>query len=349
MHIPYHTRRRLERLGAAFLLLLTLAVLIWLCWVVWLERYVVYTRDGAQINLDLDPQLPVGQVALPPDEAGFIDIFYNEGLNAVETSTELVQLRGYYIDKDALKDLAANRQRLGALATDTPVMIELKNIDGTFNYPSELSDATFNGAVDMQGVKDLIHDMTSGKFYTIAKISTFRDRNYGLNHVTCGLPIKGGGGVLWPDEKGCYWLDPTDPYTLNWIISVINEVKAMGFNEVVLGEFRFPATDKIIFDSDKAEALRNAMNIILEKCASETFTISFCVSDPGFELPEGSRTRIYMEGVAAEVVGSTAAQATVDNPEVRLVFISATNDTRYDQYGVLRPIASSDVLEERNR
>ena len=84
MHIPYHTRRRLERLGAAFLLILTLAILIWLCWVVWLERYVVYTRDGAQINLELDPQLPVGQVALPPDEAGFIDIFYNEGLNAVE-------------------------------------------------------------------------------------------------------------------------------------------------------------------------------------------------------------------------------------------------------------------------
>ena len=52
-----------------------------------------------------------------------------------------------------------------------------------------------------------------------------------FDHFNCGkhikIFVKGGGGVLWPDEKGCYWLDPTDPYTLNWIISVINEVKAM--------------------------------------------------------------------------------------------------------------------------
>ena len=349
MHIPYHTRRRLERLGAALLLILTLAVLTWLCWVVWLERFVVYTRDGAEINLDLDPQLPIGQVALPPDSEGSIEIFYNEGLNAVETSTELVQLKGYYIDKDALKDLSASRQRLGALPSDTPVMIELKNIDGTFNYPSSLSDAAYNGSVDIEGVEDFIKDMTSGRFYTIAMISAFRDRNYGLNHVTCGLPIKGGGGVLWPDEKGCYWLDPTDPYTLNWIISVINEVKAMGFNEVVLGEFRFPATNNIIFDGDKTQALQDAMNTILEQCASETFTISFTVSDASFALPEGSRTRIYMDSVAAETVGITASQVTVDDPEVRLVFIASTNDTRYDDYGVLRPIASSDVLEERNQ
>ena len=90
------------------------------------------------------------------------------------------------------------------------------------------------------------------------------------------------------------------------------------------------------------------MNTILESCASEAFTISFVVSDAGFALPEGSRTRIYLENVAAEMVGATAAQVTVESPEIYLVFISSTNDTRYDDYGVLRPIASSDVLEERN-
>lgn len=347
MHISYRTRRRLQRVGAVFMVALLLVILGWLSWVVWLERYVVYTRDGAEINLDL-PRLTVGQTALPPSNEGTVEIFYNEGLNAVTTSTELVQLKGYYIDKDALtNDLAGSRGRLASLASDTPIMIELKNIDGSFNYSSDLQDATYSSA-DIAAVDEFIKDLNSGKFYTIAKISAFRDRNYGLNHVASGLPIKGGGGVLWPDEKGCYWLDPTDPYTLNWIIQVINEVKAMGFNEVVLGEFRFPATDKIIFNSDKNQALQDAMNAILESCASEAFTISFAVSDASFALPEGSRTRIYLENVAAEVVGSTAAQVTVENPEVHLVFISSTNDTRYDQYGVLRPITSADVLEERN-
>lgn len=349
MHIPYRTRMRLQRLGIVCLLLLTVFALVWLCWVVWLERYVVYTRDGAHIDLELDPKLTPGQVALPPNRENSIEIFYNEGLNAVETSTELVQLRGYYIDQQALTDLKANRQRLGVLSEDTPVMIELKNIDGTFNYPSDLSGVSFNGAVDVQGVRDFIGELNSGKFYTIARISAFRDRNYGLNHVTCGLPIKGGGGVLWPDEKGCYWLDPTNTEALNWIISVINEVKSMGFNEVLLGEFRFPNTEKIIFNKDKTQALQDAMTTILEKCASETFTISFNVSSPNFSLPESSRTRIYLDSVAAETVGLVASQVTVPNPEVQLVFLAATNDTRYDEYGVLRPLAASDVLEERNQ
>lgn len=349
MHISYRTRRRLQRFGAAAMVVTIFLILGWLSWVVWLERYVVYTRDGAEINFDLPSRLPVGQIATPPSNEGSIEIFYNEGLNAVSTSTELVQLRGYYIDKDALtKDLAGSRARLASLPADTPIMIELKNIDGSFNYSSNLADATYSG-VDLVAVDDFIKDLTAGKFYSIAKISAFRDRNYGLNHVTSGLPIKGGGGVLWPDEKGCYWLDPTDPYALNWIIQVITEVKAMGFNEVVLGEFRFPNTDKIIFDEDKTQALQDAMNTILEKCADETFTISFTVSSASFELPEGSRTRIYMDNVTADMVGATASQASMDDPEIRLVFISPTNDTRYDDYGVLRPIASSDVLEEMNR
>lgn len=349
MHISYRTRLRLQRVGVVVLLLLTAFALAWLCWVVWLERYVVYTRDGAQIDLTLDPKLPVGQVALPPDNESSIEIFYNEGLNAVETSTELTKLKGYYIDAEALEDLKANRQRLGVLQNDTPVMIELKNIDGTFNYPSSLSGVSVNSKVDVQGVMDFIGDLNSGKFYTIAKISAFRDRNYGLNHVSCGLPIKGGGGVLWPDEKGCYWLDPTNTETLNWIISVINEVKSMGFNEVLLGEFCFPNTEKIIFSKDKTQALQDAMNTILDKCASETFTISFNVSSASFSLPEGSRTRIYLSGIPAETVGLTASQVTVPDPEVQLVFLASTNDTRYDEYSVLRPLAASDVLEERNQ
>lgn len=349
MHISYRTRRRLQRAGAVCMLLLTLVILGWLCWVVWLERYVVYTREGAEINLELDPQLPLGNIASPPGNESSVEIFYNEGLNAVQTRTELVQLRGYYIDQETLaKDLSATKSRLSSLPSDTPIMIELKNIDGSFNYPSGLSDAVYNGAVDIEAVDDFIRDINSGRFYTIAKISAFRDRNYGLNHVACGLPIKGGGGVLWPDDKGCYWLDPTDPNTLNWIIQVINEVKSMGFNEVVLGEFRFPATDKIIFNEDKTQALQNAMNTILEHCASETFTISFTVSDAGFALPEGSRCRIYMDSVSAELVGATAAQVTIPDPQIRLVFISSTNDTRYNDYGVLRPITSADVLEEMN-
>ena len=41
MSIPYRTRRVLNRLGIVLMIFLLVGVIAWLCWVVWLERYVV--------------------------------------------------------------------------------------------------------------------------------------------------------------------------------------------------------------------------------------------------------------------------------------------------------------------
>ena len=149
---------------------------------------------------------------------------------------------------------------------------------------------------------------------------------------------------LWADEGGCYWLNPTDPSVLNWIASIVNELKAMGFNEVVLDDFRFPASDKYIFNGDKEAALLDAANTLLEKCGSSTFTLSFCVSNPAFPLPEG-RCRLYLKNVDAQSVGAKVSQVTISDPTIRLAFMSETNDTRFDEYSVLRPIDVAEMLE----
>lgn len=345
MNISYRTRRRLQKIGAALLVIVILAVLSWLCWIVWLERYVIYTREGASIDFSLGKLTP-GVMASPPSMDDSVEIYFNEGSNTMDTSQELTQFKGYYIDRDTLAtELAYCREKLGSLESGTAIMVDLKNIDGTFNYPSGLSEAAYSN-VDTAAVRSFISDLNAGKFYTIARLSSFRDFTYGLNHTSAGLShADWGTGYLWKDEGGCYWLDPTSPEALNWIISVIDEVKGMGFNEIVLDEFRIPSTDKIIFSKDKNEALLNAMNTILERCGSDGFIISFVVSDPAFALPDG-RTRLYLKGISADQVGAKVSLVTITDPENRLVFIAETNDTRYDTYSVLRPIAASDVLEE---
>ena len=57
MSIPYRTRRVLNRLGIVLMIFLLVGVIAWLCWVVWLERYVVYTADGAYDLLQFLPAL----------------------------------------------------------------------------------------------------------------------------------------------------------------------------------------------------------------------------------------------------------------------------------------------------
>ncbi len=343
MNLSFRTRRLLRRLGIVSLILLLVFIIAWLCWVIWLERYVIYTRDGAQIDFDLPQNVSQGLVALPPSSDGEVDIYFNEGENSIETSNELTQLTGYYIDTKALAgDVAGLIDTVEALPKGTPIMLDMKSIKGYFYYPSELADAEY-ADVEMSAISTLIETVTKGDYYAIARIPAFRDYLYGLNHVSCGLPLP--KGYLWMDDDGCYWLNPANSEALNWVIQVVEELKRMGFDEVVLSDFRFPDTDKIVFKEDRNQALVSAMNTLLKNCGTSTFTLSFGMHNPSFPLAEG-RCRLYLEGIDAKNVGLTVSQVVVQELQTRLVFVATTNDTRYNDYSVLRPIDAAAVLEE---
>ena len=92
------------------------------------------------------------------------------------------------------------------------------------------------------------------------------------------------------------------------------------------------------------EAISAAATTIMASCASDSFVVSFGAATPAFPLPDG-RSRLYLSDVSAQEVAARASQATFENPEARLVFLSDTNDTRFDSYSVLRPLSVSEGLE----
>lgn len=345
MKMTYRTRRILSHVGVITLAVLLVFTITWLCWVMWLERYIVYTRDGAVLDLEISANTLVGEVAAPPVAGNSdISIYYNEGENAIETTHKLTQLEGYHISGDALtNDIAASWDALDKLHSGTAVMIDLKGGYGSFYYTSNLQGSISSASISTASVNEIIKDMKEKGFYTIARISAFRDYEFGRKNVSSGLMHVNRMG-LWPDEGGCYWLNPTDTNVINWICSIIGELKDMGFDEVVLADFRFPAGESYIFNGDKDQALQEAANTIVKNCAGSDFVISFSVSSATFTLPH-HRCRIYLEGVSAENVGTRVAMYNLEEPEIKLVFLADTNDTRYNQYGVLRPIASAEQLE----
>ena len=344
MTLTFRTRRRLKGLFIALLSLTMAFILAWLGWVVYLERYIIYTRDGVVLDLDLDlDQYDEGVVATPPDANETVPIFYNEGSDAQEMNAELTQLWGYYISFDALaKDINACRDQLALLPAGTPVMIELKSGYGKFHYSTSVPGAELSDSLNIAEVDSLIQDLRSRNLYLIAKVSAFRDRAYGLKNVPQGIYHVNKKG-LWPDNNNCYWLNPTNPTVLSYISSIVQELKEMDFDEVLLADFSVPVSDKVYFKEDRTEALKNAANTIIESCGSEYFTVSFGVTSSTFPLPEG-RTRMYLSGVEAQNVGAVIAQSKIENPEIHIVFLVDTNDTRYDAYGVMRPLSASEVL-----
>ena len=337
MTLSYRTRKRLRGLGIGLMILLLVAAVVLLCWLLWLDRFIIYSRDGAQLNFDLSPEFSPGVAATEPTAGETVSIYYNEGDAAVDTGTELTQLAGYYVDTETLKEgVAPIRSQLEQLPAGTAVLIDLKNPFGAFYYSSDVGNAS--SEVDIAAMDELISYLRSSNLYTIARVPALRDRQFGLDNVPAGLFLPSGIG-LWPDDQGCYWLNPTHGSTQTYLIQIATELRGLGFDEVVFSEFRFPDTSNAVFDGDRAQALASTAETLVDSCATETFAVSFAVRDASFTLPEG-RCRMYLENAAAADVKNLAEQTGLTDPQIRLVFLTEANDTRYDDYGVLRPISS---------
>lgn len=337
MSIPYRTRKILLRVLAILLSLALVAAVVLGCWLLWLGRYVVYTRDeGAKLDFNLPPEIPEGELAVPPTQVQVPSIYYNSGEDAVDTSTELVQMIGYYADIDALQeDIGAVRSQIKNLPAQTAVMVDVKDIYGNFYYSSEVGTARPSD-FPVEEMDQLIQELNSGALYTVARLPAFRDYAYGLNHVPDGLPTP--GGYLWIDDDGCYWLNPQSQGTISYLVQIVTELKGLGFDEVVFQEFRFPETDGIVFNGDRTEALNTAAQTLLTTCATDRFAVSF-VGNGNFTLPEG-RSRLYLTGVDAADVANRIQETGIADAAVHVVFLTEVHDTRFDAFGVLRPLSA---------
>lgn len=335
--IPYRTRQTIKRVALAALAVLLIVAVLLTVWFVWLKRYVIYTQDGAKLDFSLGAFAP-GQVAVEPEQKETVSIYYNEGDNAVDTSTELTQMTGYYIEAEALKeDISAVMAQVQQLSAGTPVMVDVKTIYGSFYYSSNVCDQRVS-AVDTQQMDALIAQLNSKDVYAIARLPALRDYYYGLHHVPDGLPLP--GGYLWMDDDSCYWLDPTSEGTVTYLVQIVTELKNLGFDEVVFYDFRFPDTQSIVFEADRDEALKTTAETLVKTCANDRFAVSFVGSDAAFPLPEG-RSRLYLEHAVAADAASIAAQTGLPDPQIRLVFLTENHDTRFDAYSVLRPLSAA--------
>ena len=336
MSIPYRTQQNLKRLASTLLILLVVALIFGALWFVWLQRYVVYTReDGAVLNFDVPEKLAQGVTAVEPEAATEIQIYYNEGEDKVEMSADLTKLKGYYVTGSTLaKDPDAVWEQIQALPEGTPVMLELKSIYGLFYYSSATGRPTSDEA-DVRGIDNLIRKLKDSNYYTIARIPALRDRAYGLEDPNEGLAVS--AGYLWMDGDGCYWLDPTRDKIQSYLMDIATELRVLGFDEVVFDEFRFPDTNDIAFSGDKKATLESVAQTLVNVCSTERFAVSF-INNGQWQEPEG-RSRVYRQDVSDTIkLMEFNNSVTVEDPQTRVVLLTNNLDESFEEYSVLRPI-----------
>lgn len=339
MIFSYRTRSRLKYLLMGLLSLAVAVALALLVWFFWLDRFVIYSRqEGAVIDFEAPSTQLTGQEAQPPAARDPVNIYYNEGENLISTSKELEQLYGYYITGAVLeKDISAIRPQIQALEPGTPVLIDVKSIYGNFFYSSSVSSYR-NADLSTRAMDELVEYLDMSGMYTIARVPALRDRNFGLDHVSSGLPV--AAGYLWMDPQGCYWLNPANEGTIAFLVQIATELRNLGFDEVVFTDYYFPDTNKIVFRGDKVQTLTDTARTIVSACATDSFAVSFAKGITDFTLPEG-RCRMYLENVAAADAQTAAENTGVEDTAVKVVFLADVHDTRYDTYGVLRPLSEA--------
>lgn len=344
MTIPYRIRRALQRFAVTLGVLAVLGTVAMAAWMLWLNRYVIYTDDGAKLDFSLSFNKDEGVIAQPPESTPQVNISYGDtdellGLPA----GSLKQMEGVVVTADILnsKNFAATKAALEALPAGATVLLDVRNVRGEFFYLSALG-RNANG-IDAGAVSALIADLQKKSCYLIARFSAFEDRWYFLDdektHGPYGLPHSNGKGELWEDTStknmSHYWFNPASAGALNFLVQIATELRALGFDEVVFSTFRFPNTDNIKFTGDKTQALNEAAQTLVRSCATDSFAVSFVSTH--ITLPEG-RCRLYLENVAAADIPAVAAALNLEDPTAQLVFFTDTLDTRYTAYSVLRPL-----------
>ena len=340
MTLSYRTRMRFRRFFSTVIILAVVALLLWLGWLIWLDRFIVYQRGyGAKLDFSLSAVFPEGKPAVAPSNRSPIDIIYQDG-KGPKPSEPVVQtgISGYYIDFESLKtDLAGVKEQLATLPSGTAVLVDVKNPKGLFHYSTAVGDR-ISGDVDTAQFDALVEYLTGSKLHVIARLPAFRDRLFGLNNIPSGISYE-GGGALWLDKGGCFWLDPTKDKPISYLISITKELRNIGFDEVVFTDFCLPDGKNIIFHGDPVQAITDAAATLVDSCATEDFWVSF-TGNADFPLPQGN-ARLYLENVAAADVQTLVEQVTTDDPAVHVLFYAASNDTRYDDYCVLRPLENA--------
>lgn len=311
------------------------------CLLLWVQRFILYTPEGVRLDFSLTD--PTDAPVSPMDPTrNPIHIEYVTPQEPDETPDipihEEDRLAGYYIEASALQedDFTLIYEQLAALPAGTPVMMDVRSIRGNYYYSSAYGNVST--LYDADKMDALIQYLAEGDFYLIARFPALRNQAFATKNPLIG--IQHVNGYVWADADGAYWVDPTKDSVLTHLIQVIKELRGLGFDEVVLQDFRIPESENIVFKKDRQEVLNTTAQALVTACANDGFTLSFVADSTWLQLPEG-RSRLYLMNVAASDVEQLLNQLSISHPETEVVIIADSYDTRYDICGTLHPLSQA--------
>lgn len=335
--ISYRTKARMKKGLKIFLALAAILLLALILFAVYLERFVVYTQEGAHFDFERNTSR---DVVIPTDSTEKNTLAESVAIEFADpdpNAREAERISGYYIDLEMLQDPEAVLAAVQELSPPCTVLIDLKGGNGSFYYTTGI-DGARQAAIDVPVVDEVISYLRGHGFTMVARIRTFQDTHFAEGHINCAL--RKSGGSLWVGD-GFYWMDPANSTVMAYLKQIIRELAEKGFKEIVLDDFRFPSGTQIVYNSEKSrtELIAGVAEELLNFFASSNVTISF--GNPASDFALTGDSHVYVSGVTGSGVSATVKGYTLlDQIETQLVFLTGSKDRRFDDYQVLRPLLS---------
>lgn len=340
----YRNKQRAKTFLKALLIAIGAVLLFCIGRFFYVQRYLVYTSNGVYLDYEQDlhsdrnastrvtaDDFPV-TILLPEDSTA----------SSAQVSNELRQLSGCYITTSMLQDLPAVQEALAEYNGTPTYLFQMKSIYGYFYYDTAIP-GSYTANIDITALKNMISGLSEQDgTYLIASIPAFSDPNYALAYQKQALPL--ASGALWMDSNGCYWLDPMEEDVQSYLVTIAEELSLMGFDEVVFTGFRMPDSEKIVYTQEytRAEAVIQAAQAIDESLEEVPIRVCFEASDP---LVAAYSDRVYLSADSGSTVSSVVEpfQEVLTDTAAQIVFLTASRDTRFNQYGILRPLIEEDA------
>ena len=271
-----------------------------------LQRFIVYDQTGVTLQLPFSQtdqtEEEATENAIPTFQPIEVQVIYEDpDFSQVDLGgwedLEAEQLR--FLDYDTVTDPVALATAITSAAEDySGVVLEVKSSLGQLAWASgcetALAYGTY-GATDVAAAVQSIHDQD---LRAVAQISCCADRLLADRNWTVTLQTI--AGTSYRDEKGTAWLDPYNRTVRNYLADLMEELSAMGFDEIILADLYHPVNDSGFTYST---SLQTAPNPVTAVCQMGRRLV---------ENMEGSGTAVSVLIDEASLINGTAASTGQD-------------------------------------
>ncbi len=219
-----------------------------------LQQYLVYDQTGVRLELPFMQSGDAEQVSdaasaepSPTLEPVIVQVIYEEpDFSEVDLGgwESLSESRTRFVPiADAVDETKLASAVAAAASGDfTGIVLQLKDESGQLAWASTCELAAAYGTSGTMDYTETVAALHEKGLTAAAQISCCADALMARRNWPVTLQTLGGGA--YQDEDGVYWLDPYNRSIRGYLIDLMGELTAMGFDEIILADLYHPVSEE---------------------------------------------------------------------------------------------------------